>query len=443
MAKIRFAVCMLLLTVPGLLLLASPAAADAVKWSRVDIPTEGRGGNWVLASGSDVKHLTIAADSTLYAYANPSGTDRRLFKSTDGGYSWAYTGEVTDAIVDIATAPDDAGIIYYATSANVYRSTDAGADFSQLPANPGGAGSNNITITSIAVSHADNNRIIAIATRDSDSSEYGGIYTLDAGQMLPQWTDTNLGNYDVYAVAFSPNYAADGQLVTVATDESDTVVISKIGNAGWGATTGSAQLDRDNSGNSVAVDTSADIAFPDAYDASVEDQLLFIAIDAGSDDGDVYQIEQVDVPGSSIATDLNIGSAYGSSNVDVTSLAVSGDAATATILAGAASAQVYRSQDGGESWRKSTKPPTGGDQTYVLLAPNFNASSMAYAATSGSESAISITRNAGGTWNQIGLIDTEISMIVDLSHSPRHGQDNMLFMLTYLRQRLQSVAYSR
>ncbi len=69
----------------------------------------------MLASGSSVQHLTMAIDGTLYCYANPSATSYRLFKSADGGGSWSYTGEVEDTIVDIATAPNDASIVYYAT----------------------------------------------------------------------------------------------------------------------------------------------------------------------------------------------------------------------------------------------------------------------------------------------------------------------------------------
>jgi len=46
---------------------------EEVKWSAVDIPAEGRTGNWVLAPGSDVQHLTMARDGTLYCYARPSG----------------------------------------------------------------------------------------------------------------------------------------------------------------------------------------------------------------------------------------------------------------------------------------------------------------------------------------------------------------------------------
>ncbi len=434
MAKIKLAVGLVLLL--SLLGLGTPAIAtpDTVKWSQVNLPTEGESGNWVLASGSDVQHLTMAIDGTLYCYANPSGTSYTLFKSTDGGYSWSYTGKVKDTIVDIAVAPDDASIVYYATVSHIYKSTDAGSSFTKLLPNPGGAGSDNLTITAIDVARLDSNSIIAVGTRDTDSSQYGGIYILDEGELLPSWIDTNLGNYDVYAVAFSPNFPGDRQLVAVVTDETDTLVTTKIGDAGWGATIGDAKLDKDNSGppTPVAVSTSAAIAFPDDYDATTEEYVLFVAIDAGSNSGDVYKIDSVAVPDSSVATDLNAG--YGLSNVDVTSLAITGDAATANILAGAASsAQVYYSSDGGRDWERSTKPATGQSKSYVLMAADFTSSGRAYAATSGTESAFSITQDGSVTWNQVSLIDTVIGIgnILDLAISPSYIQDNTLFMVTF------------
>jgi hypothetical protein len=97
------------------LVIPANATSDTLEWLGVNIPTEGRSGDWVLADGSDVRHLTMAADGTLYVYATPSGTGYTLFKSTDDGYSWSYTGDVQEAIVDIATTPDDASIVYYAT----------------------------------------------------------------------------------------------------------------------------------------------------------------------------------------------------------------------------------------------------------------------------------------------------------------------------------------
>ena len=328
----------LILLLSLLFIPVSPAIAipnGEVRWSRVDIPTEGKVGNWVLADGSDVQHLAMAIDGTLYAYGK--GLTYTLLKSTDGGYSWSYTGMVKHTIVDIATAPNDASLVYYATSSNVYKSADAGNSFVLLPPNPGGAGTNNLEITSIDVTYLDY-YIIVVGTRDTDGSEYGGVYVLNERELFTSWIDTNVGGYDVYAVAFSPNFPADRQLVAVATDETDTLVTTKVGDAGWGATIGNARLDRDNSGipTPVVVATSADIAFPEDYEVTMGHYVLFVAIDTGSGNGDVYRINRT------VATDLNIGFAYSLSNIDVTALAVTGNAATAKLLAGAASsAQVY------------------------------------------------------------------------------------------------------
>ena len=103
-----------------------------------------------------------------------------------------------------------------------------------------------------------------------------------------------------------------------------------------------------------------------------------------------------------------------------------------SLLAGAAdSAQTYFSTDGGKSWTRSRKEPTGESKTYVLMAPDFSNTGRAYAATSGDESAFSISQDNGDTWNQVSLIDTAISTIVDLAPSPGYSQDNTLFMLTF------------
>ncbi|GAH52841.1 unnamed protein product, partial [marine sediment metagenome] len=69
--------------------------------------------------------------------------------------------------------------------------------------------------------------------------------------------------------------------------------------------------------------------------------------------------------------------------------------------------------------------------TYVVMTDDFADSGKAYAATSGSESAFSYTTDGGITWNQVGLIDTGINIIIDLAISPNYSQDNTLFMLTW------------
>jgi len=406
MAKVKFALGLVVLL--GLLSPTCPvfASPDVVKWSKFNIPTEGKAGDWGLAHDSDVQHLTLASDGTLYAYGK--GLSYTLYKSTDNGISWSYIGKVQDSIVDIAIAPDN--VVYYATSSHIYRSTDGGETFVQLP-NPGGAGSNNVAITSIDVTRLNNN-LIAVGTRDTDNGEYGGIYLLDEANLFT-WADTSLGNYDVYAVVFSPNYPADRQLIAVVSNETDTLITTNFGGAGWGST----KIDN-------LVPGAASIAFPEDYDPSIIAS-YFVAIDSGLNKGDAYRVE------NSVVTDLNIGADYNLSNVDVTGLAVSGDRAKANLIAGAAaSAEVYFSPDGGRNWTRSTKPPTGQSKTYVVMAADFADSSIAYAATSGIESGFSISRDGGVIWNQLSLIDTTLSEIVDLAPSP-NSQDNAMFMLTF------------
>lgn len=402
---------------------------EVLKWSPVNIPVEGRAGGWVLAAGSDVQHLTIGADSSLYCYANPAGSSSTLFKSTDGGYSWSSIGKVSDSIVAIATATSNPGVIAYATLSKVYRSTDGGKDFVLLPSNPGGTGSNDIEITSIAIVQDGGNSIVAAGTRDTDSAEFGGVYIFDESSSL-NWADTSIGNYDVYAVAFSPDFATDAQLVAVVTDETDTLVTSRIGDGAWGQRIGNARLNRDNSLPVVPVnvDTSACIAFPPGYCAMNQNQALFIGIDAGAENGDIYRINQQPSPAASTTTDLNIGEAYGLNNVDVTSVATSGRAGALKLIAGAGgSAQVYYSSDGGATWTKSDRPPTGQSKTFVSAGTE----GRTYAATSGAESGFSQSTDGGVTWSQTGLIDTAVSNILDLTVSPHYQQDSAIFLLTF------------
>ncbi|MFH0941563.1 MAG: hypothetical protein V1823_00840 [Chloroflexota bacterium] len=404
---------------------------EPLRWSRLAIPAQGAAGGWVLASGADVPLLTLASDGTLYAYGK--GLGQTLLKSTDGGYRWQPVGQVSDIIVAMAITPGDARRVYYATSSRVFRSTDGGDSFAQLPPSPG-AGSGNVEITSLAIGGA-NPFTLVVATRDTDGGQYGGVYTLD--DSLPVvWTDTGLSGYDVYAVAFSPYFPENRELVAVATDETSTLVTTRAGDAAWGTNIADARLDKGNSRlpTAVAVANSAAIAFPEDGNNGEIFGLspLFVAINAGGDQGDVYRIDRAMVTGTSDTTDLNLVTGYGQANLDVTSLAVSGYADRASLLAGAAnSAQVYFSRDGGRTWRRSNRAPTGQQATRVVMAADFSGSRQAYAATSGAESAVSRTVDGGLTWNQTGLIDTAVASIVDLGASAGYQDDGTAFLLTW------------
>ena len=405
---------------------------EEVRWHQENIPLEGENGGWLLAEGSDVRHLAITDDGALYAYVD--GLDYTLFRSADGGCSWSQIGDVTDVIVDIATSAADASVIYYATAGNVFKSTDAGMSFSYMASNPALAGSSSIAITTIDVTCWNDSHIVVAGTRDTDTGEYGGVYILDESNPFSQWLDTGIGGYDVYSVAFSPDFTNDRQIVALVTDETDSFATTKMGDSGWGEIIADTRLERDNSGASLVVDISADIAFPDDYSAVLGggSYIYFVAVNAGGDNGDVYMIYAEEAPDSLVATDMNIGSSYGFSNIDVASLDACGNAASAILLAGAAGdGQVYRSYDGGDSWQRSLKEPTGQSSTVVLIAPDFLNNNTAYAATSGAGSALSVSGDGGLCWNQLGLVDTRIESIIDLAVSPDYNRDNTLFMLTW------------
>jgi hypothetical protein len=399
------------------------AISEGVGWASVNIPVGGEVGGWVLASGADTRHLTIAANGTLYCYANAQGATSRLFRSTDDGNTWSQTGTVQDVIVDIAAGPDDN--LYYATDSIVYKSTDNGNTFVPLVGNPGGAGSNNIVITSIDISRDNTGSIVAAATRDADSAEHGGIYLLDESEPSPAWIDTDAGNYDIACVSFSPDFAADGQLLAVATDETDTFVLARSGDNAWGASTATATIPG-------VVPLSATIAFPANY---AEDATMFLAIATGGEGGDLYMVTRDN--DSLVATDLDIGSGYGLDNIDISSVATAGEVDNARILAGATgSAGVYISSDGGQNWATATKQPTGQSETRVLMAPSFSSYGKAYVVTSGVESAFSRTTDFGATWNQVSLIDSTIGAIVDVAVPSTYWTNNTLFMLTFDTQHL-------
>lgn len=412
----------LVLSVLGLNYVPDPAVAapDELQWSPVNIPVEGKNGKWQLAAGADVEHLAMARDGTLYACANFTGTNYTLFKSIDSGESWSYIGNITGGIIAIATAPDDANAVYYATNITVYKSSDGGTAFTPLPPNPGGAGSNNIIITSLSITSLDGRRIIAVGTRDRDGAQFGGVYTVNESDLSTGWVNTGIGNYDVLAVAFSPNYATDRQLIAVATDEVDTLVAIRSGTTGWGTVSGNATI-------SGVVPVKATVALSGDYNT-----IFFLGIETGNNSGDVYRIERRLAPASSNSTDLNIAAADNLTGIDIAGVAVSGNTGSYYLLAGTATGtRVYVSANNGQSWSRSVKEPTGQSKTRLLMASNFAASRRAYAVTSGTSSAFSCTVDGGLTWNQLSLIDTTIAAIVDVVVSPKYGQDNTLFLLTW------------
>ena len=417
----------LLALIPSVSVFAGVSPVDAVSWTRVNIPAEGIAGNWALSRSAGIKYLTQSIDGTLYCYTAPIGTTNTLFKSIDSGISWSYVDGVSSGIIDIAAAPDVANVIFYATISMVYESIDAGASFTLLPPGPGGAGAGNISITAIDITRYSGHYVIAVSTKDADAGQFGGVYLYDESNPGAGWQNTGIGGYDVYDVAFSRNSSgATWNIAAAGNDEINTHILTNINFSGWNNTIGDAVIP-------INVLVSAFIAFPDDYGTSAGSFNLYVGFNAGGNNGDVYAITGVNSPAASTFVDLNAGAISGFANVNVCSMVVSGPAASAKIFAGSSSgAQVYSSIDSGLHWSAAVKPPTGASDTFVVngLTGSPDQGKL-FTATGGAECAFSVSTDGGNSFNQLSLINTQISSIVDFAASPVYGIDNTMFLLTF------------
>ncbi len=410
MAKVIFLGPLLVVGLLGLSLTAS-AESDILEWSDVNIPTDGKPGGWLLATDSDIQHLSQAIDGSLYA-DKVKNTTHHLMKSTDEGCTWEQTEYEGGAIAAIACSRLDADIIYLTDGSLVYKSDDGGEGFEAV-----GGGSlptldGNEFIICLDVGYVGNDDpIIFIGTADIDGGEFGHIYYLTEAEFGASWSDMQATGYDVYSIACSPDFKDQHQIIALATDETRTYIINNYGVVGdWSHRI---ELLEDNAASLAATAASRLCFYPD-FNQFYE---ILVGITAAGS-GDVYRVNQGE------AYDLGL-------DADVISLDLVGEVGQSRLLAGGTTGQVWYSPDDGQSWNLSPKAPSGDGLTYVVMAPDFADSGVAYAATGGTESAFSLSRDGGWTWNQTSLIDTKISDIVDLAPSPSYSQDNTLFMLTH------------
>jgi hypothetical protein len=401
--------------------MASPADNE---WEEFDVPKEAKSGDWALAptdvgSESSLKMGPIAKaiDGTLYCYVGPTtileDTDYTLFKSSDGGREWEYTGDVKDTIVDIACSPDEADVLYYATTTDVYKSDDAADEFSKM-ISPTLASD---VITSLDCALLGDDYVTVIGTADGSGNGY--VYLFDeGGRTSANWSDQSVGSYDVYGVAMSPNYSSDKQIVAVVTDGTQTKVTTRKGSGGWNSAIGDAVLEQgDVSGANVEVTAQAAIEFPSDYDSDPDEgnANLFVGItdnSSGSDTGgDVYGFIGIDGADKSVCLDKGV-------NLDITDIAVTGPFDDAIILAGTTDTDkdnVKRSDDGGGTWYNCKKEPSGdAGKVYLVMADDYEDTAMAWAANGGTNGGVSL-QVKDRHWNTIGLINTRIGAINDLA----------------------------
>jgi hypothetical protein len=439
----------------SLFVMASPAPAGAaVGTLRFEtIPTFKYGtlanpgaGYFVLTPASDVGPIAVAPDSkTVFAAADITTTANitDLLKSGDGGYTWVQqTGfrtaavaaaDASTTIVKIMVSPQYAtdATVFVATQSRLYQSIDGGTAFSVM-GGPWGAE----TITDFDVTMDSTGRqAVIVGTTGGPGNVYAYVpATTGLGwkiqSIAPTW-----GAANVLAVAFSPKFSSDGGIFAVA-DNTTTRIRSAFGytaaGGGWGLTIGDAKFL--TAYGVEYTSTHAAIDFPSDFDiGSLTTNIAFVGIYSGSDtdpaamNGDVYRVTFR--PSMSGAVDLNVRGTISTLNptsTNIWSIAVSGTAASATIMAGTNFWSIgvdnyyytaYYSTDSGATWSSaSEKSPTGGATGYgtavagakvnIVMAADFATSKLAWAGTQGVlTSALNRTADGGKTWNQISLID--------------------------------------
>ncbi len=410
-------VVMTVMLLGSLMAVATPASALTLGWGNEDLPFD-KTLVQVETVGDDIIDIAIADDgSVIYA---ATGATNGLYRSTDTGKTWAQID--TDNNTDfIAVAPDDTDWIAYVDNVTqlVYISEDAGASWDALPAIADATDDLEV-IYDLAVS-ATRSDVHYVAVAGADTDGVGAdVFVFNVGASVPAWTskadDTGRGatgtDSAAVAVAFSPNYASDKVMTAVTVDSGDPAVYYEVYSFDSSSWNDSAAFTDDYPASltteaGISFLSSASIALaPDYLGSDDGMRLAFVGVTiqgsaASEEDSGVYRLD--DDSASAIRGDRRVHSiAYDGTN----------------LVAGRWDGlSVYRSDNPlatSPTFKTSAtlKSPSGVNMTQVGWAGDD-----VVAATSGDESAFSISRDNGKAFNSISLIDTEMTILKDVAVS--------------------------
>jgi len=447
------------------------ADSESLKWTRVDTPGAFPDRNDIV-SPCEVSRIAIGSDGrTFYAVdiVNPNSANgsKAFYKSTDRGVSWddAVSQHLYQAMTpaeqlnfrvwNIALAPDDVNFVAVVTNdsisnlpRNVWFSRNSGFEWQDTNCPAAG----NISAVDISSSYVG--RDIAIGTRTGIGS--GTIWVLKAPD-YNNWVNQGLSG-DVLSLKFSPNYSSDATIVIVYADTAGTYFNLGIHDLHDNATDwaivygGSPPEVAITPGTSPKSNQiiSADLVLPGDFSGqALSLRRCYISTDDGgvTGNGGIYRIDDTVVyPLMSATTTKRISSIAYFGNY------ASGKLIAGEVLGNPCSATVMTWFTDSPTtcpipcWYPAMKPLTGAAGTDNCTGSGFGNTqvawspdgSIAYAGTASSaplvpganwpapyltgedldESAFSLTRNNGETWNQLALIDTKISRLVDIAPAP-------------------------
>ncbi|MGD0780270.1 MAG: hypothetical protein ABR954_05765 [Dehalococcoidales bacterium] len=419
MAKITsLGICIMFLV--SLFSWPTPVSAGSCVWSAEDIPS--RINNILGPAGIDIRDIAIANDAqTIYAVPGDSIADNITYKSTDGGITWTALPVPIRADF-IAIAPDD-NLLAIANNITprVYFSINGGVTWQPLgntvQESPGGAPPSAIYDLAISPDRYD---IHYIAVAGKEAGDLANLWYIDLGAALPAWHETKTftgfaTDNETATLAFSPSFATDATVLVVTDNTGITAGVRlqmlNIDGKTWNAAaafTDAPYTIVNNSGINRL--TSASLAFNPEYASNAPStRKLFIGLTVDGDasanaTSGIYRL--IDNIQRSILLDIKIHSLV----FDGLYL-IAGSDNTSTVYQ---ITNPYAVLPASPTITNSapTKSPGGVDKTVVAWLGN-----NVVAGTSGDESAFAVSDDYGYTFNDIGLIDTEIAKAKDVAVS--------------------------
>lgn len=395
-------------------------------FSLQDIPAAGVAGKNVLMPGSNIVDMAVASDGkTIYVANNLAGN--YILKSIDAGQSFDLTQNnyAGGAPVAITVAPDAVNTVAVTDGALVFITSDGGTTWSSLPAPTLAGGA---AITDIAVAPARTGTLLGreyvISIAQGGPGVVGGdvkIIGNDATWASAGGTDAPNIITDVFdftSVAVSPNFLGDRCVVAVGTKASITpattalLIINtstKSVVVGFGTpvvgvpllTTGNTADVGTGVGGAFGI-TRSSIALPTNFDPTTSSgRRAYVSIASiGANDNDVYRVDDTS------------SKALGATGAPISSVAYNGTTDTGILFMGPQGNTDVKYTTGMTStsptWTTTLKGPTGDavlPMVLVAVASDYATTSRVFAGTTGTESAFSISSDAGVSFNGEALVN--------------------------------------
>lgn len=471
---IYIAIALALVISLGLLVIAPKTNADPglTKWTKVTTPSET---NKTIFPASNLYDFAVGPDGeTIYAIGEAVDKDDvdddsdvaeilpHLWKSTDGGATWANNSSKLvkenvklslpaefQILTQVAVAPDDDDFIVIAGTLTtgvpaVVGSTNGTTTFYDTGALPTVV-SSTARILSLDVSReVDGVYNVAIGTDDGFVCRYvagtywGGSWA-DATDAVdyPGW----LASTAVPSVAFSPSWSADRTVLAISTDSvtgKTWLQASMWGtHTGWGAVVERAGAVEFKVGTTsiepIAIFPGVTgMALPsdyNGYDSGMRTVYVYVDTDDVTPNGGyVFHVDNTSLTGPMGPTGnpwLASIAYHGTIDEGDAMLGQLSDNAPnwpPTATACCSGINVWHSTSLDPccvGWKSACKPPSGQAYAIVGFTPDGK---KGYATTQGEgltdESAFSVSLDKGVSWNQLGLIDTDIDYLSDVAVPP-------------------------